>query len=143
MKRPLIRGAMTPFPWSVDEDAPLTDARREMLAHRVRHLPVMRGHELAGLITDRDIKLVLGPEFDYPDPRELRVRDALVNEPYIVDAATPLDVVLLEMAERHIGAALVTSHGRLAGIFTATDACRQYGESLRDRFAPPDGNDAA
>jgi CBS domain-containing protein len=112
-----------------------------MLEHRVRHLPVTQNHELKGIITDRDIKLLLGPEMDYPNPRELKVEDGFVANPYVVDINSPLSDVVLEMAERHIGAALVTGHGRLAGIFTTSDACRVLGEWLRERF--PRGHDAA
>jgi acetoin utilization protein AcuB len=129
---PLIKSVMTPFPLSVGVEAPLLDARRMMLEHRVHHLPVTRGGELVGIVTDRDIKLILGPEFDYPNPRELKVDDAYMAEPYTVDLDTPLADVVTTMAERHIGATLVTRHGKLAGIFTATDACRCLGELLRE-----------
>ena len=47
------------------------------------------------------------------------------------------------MAQNHIGCALVVKNGRLAGIFTTTDACRHYSELLRTIHAPGDGNDAA
>ena len=141
---PLIKSVMTPFPYAVELEAPLLDARRMMLKHHVRHLPVTSAHRLRGIITDRDIKLLLGPELDYPDPRALSVEDAYIEDSYEVDVNTPLSTVLLEMAHRHIGAAIVTGHGRLAGIFTTTDACRTFGESLRERFPPPgSGTDAA
>jgi acetoin utilization protein AcuB len=138
---PLVKSVMSPFPHAVPLDAPLLDARRLMLEHRVRHLPVTQNHELKGIITDRDIKLLLGPEMDYPNPRELKVEDGFVANPYVVDINSPLSEVVLEMAERHIGAALVTGHGRLAGIFTTSDACRVLGDWLRERF--PRGHDAA
>ncbi|HET6472107.1 MAG TPA: CBS domain-containing protein [Pseudomonadales bacterium] len=138
---PHVKSVMSPFPYSVALDAPLLEARRLMLEHHVRHLPVTQHHELKGIITDRDIKLLLGPEMDYPNPRELTVEDAFVADPYVVDIDAPLSEVVLTMAKRHIGAALVTGHGRLAGIFTASDACRVLGEWLRERF--PHGNDAA
>ena len=138
---PHIKSVMSPFPYSVALDAPLLEARRLMLEHHVRHLPVTQHHELKGIITDRDIKLLLGPEMDYPNPRELTVEDAFVADPYVVDIDAPLSEVVLTMAKRHIGAALVTGHGRLAGIFTASDACRVLGEWLRERF--PHGHDAA
>ena len=65
------------------------------------------------------------------DSFERQMRDALARDPYVVDVGAPLDEVLLAMAERHIGSALVTRGGRLAGILTATDACRAFGETLR------------
>jgi CBS domain-containing protein len=141
---PHMKSVMTPFPYSVDLKAPLLEARRMMLDHHVHHLPVTVDHELRGIVSDRDIKLILGPELDYPDPKELKVEDAYVAEAYVVDIDTPLHSVALTMAERHIGAVLVTGHGRLAGIFTATDACRCLGEWLLDQFPPPEpGTDAA
>ena len=138
---PLMKSVMSPFPYSVAIDAPILDARKLMLEHHVRHLPVTRAHELLGIVTDRDIKLLLGPELDYPNPRELTVTDAYISDAYVVDINAPLADVVLDMAKRHVGAALVMGHGRLAGIFTTTDACRVLGEWLRERF--PKDNDAA
>jgi acetoin utilization protein AcuB len=141
---PRIKQLMTPFPYVIERGAPLLEARRLMLEHRIRHLPVIHQHELVGLISDRDIKLMLGPEFDYPDPRELTVADVMVENPYLVDLETALRTVLRHMADAHIGTALVTRAGRLAGIFTATDACRHFARWLEDEFPPPTaGHDAA
>ena len=128
---------MTPFPYSVALDAPIGSARRLMLDKHVHHLPVTDGDRLAGIITDRDIKLLLGPELGSPDPRELTVEDAYIADGYTVDLETPLVHVLDEMIERRLGAALVTGHGRLAGIFTTVDACRCLRDHLRDTYHPP------
>ncbi|MEZ5560428.1 MAG: CBS domain-containing protein [Pseudomonadales bacterium] len=134
MKEPLLKQVMTPFPFAVELSAPIGRARQLMMEHHVRHLPVTDEHELRGLISDRDIKLLLGPELGSPDPRELTVQDAYVEDCYMVDMEQPLRVVLRAMAERHIGAAVVTAHGRLAGIFTATDACRAFADHLDAQF---------
>ena len=69
----------------------------------------------------------------------LTVQHVSALDPYVVDIAEPLDSVLSSMAERRIGAALVTRHGKLAGIFTASDACRAFSEFLRAMF--PEGPD--
>ena len=61
----------------------------------------------------------------------------------MVDLNEPLETVLLTMAERHIGSALVTRQGRLAGVFTAVDACRTFGEYIRENFPRPDGDESA
>ncbi len=144
MKRPpLIKSVMTPFPYSIDIDAPINEARAFMQHQNIRHLPVIANGELAGVVTDRDIKLYLGPDLDYPKANETRVRDVYLDKPCIVDLNEPLDKVLSIMAERHIGSVLVTRHGRLAGLFTAMDACRNYAEHLRGHFTSPDGDEAA
>lgn len=142
--QPRICQVMTPFPFAVERDAGVLEARRLILEYKVRHLPVVHEHKLVGLISDRDIKLMLGPEFDYPDPRELKVGEVMVEAPYTADLETPLGQVLRQMADRHIGAALVTREGRLAGIFTATDACRLFADAIHEQFGPlPGGTDAA
>jgi acetoin utilization protein AcuB len=133
MKRnPQVIAFMTPFPHSIDVDAPLEDAHKLMREHRFRHLPVMSGGEIVGVLTDRDIKLVLGPDFGSPDERELRVRDAYVERPCVVPASTPVAKVARVMAQNRIGSAIVTKHGKLVGIFTVTDACRALGEIIGD-----------
>jgi acetoin utilization protein AcuB len=133
MKRnPQVIAFMTPFPHSIDVDAPLEDAHKLMREHRFRHLPVMSGGEIVGVLTDRDIKLVLGPDFGTPDERELRVRDAYVERPCVVPASTPVAKVARVMAQNRIGSAIVTKHGKLVGIFTVTDACRALAEIIGD-----------
>jgi acetoin utilization protein AcuB len=133
MKRnPQVIAFMTPFPHSIDVDAPLEDAHKLMREHRFRHVPVMSGGEIVGVLTDRDIKLVLGPDFGSPDERELRVRDAYVERPCVVPASTPVAKVARVMAQNRIGSAIVTKHGKLVGIFTVTDACRAVAEIIGD-----------
>ena len=123
---------MTPCPDTVAIDAPLTEARQFMQHQRIRHLPVVDGDRLAGLLTDRDIKLMLGPDFDYPPPGELKVRDAYTDDPYVVDCNVALEEVAATMSKRRIGSALVTRDGDLCGIFTVTDALRVLADVLRD-----------
>jgi CBS domain-containing protein len=138
---PTLRNAMTAFPYSIDADAPIDEAIEFMRAHKIRHLPVTTKGGLTSIVSDRDIKLVLGPDFAYPNSRELEVRDAMVQECYIVDIATPLSAVLRHMAAQRIGSAVVTRRGKLAGVFTANDACRVFADYLEDVVAI-DGDDA-
>jgi len=137
MPEPKLKSIMTPFPYAVELDAPIGGARALMLEHHVHHLPVTSGKELVGIVTDRDIKLLLGPELGSPDPKELTVEDAYVADSFVVDLQSPLSEVLAAMAKRHIGAAIVTKHGRLAGIFTANDACREFAKFLEERYHSP------
>jgi len=127
---PQVIAFMTPFPYSIEVDAPLADAHRLMRQHGFRHLPVTLGGEIAGILTDRDIKLILGPDFGRPDERELKVRDAFVEQACIVSASTPVGKVAKVLADRHIGSAMVTKNNKLVGIFTVTDACRALAQVL-------------
>lgn len=137
---PRLKDAMTPFPYSVDAEAPIDAAVEFMRTHKIRHLPVTTKGALTSVVSDRDIKLVLGPDFAYPSSGELKVRDAMVKDCYIVDLATPLAAVLRHMASERIGSAVVTRRGKLAGVFTANDACRIFANYLED-VAAVDGDD--
>src|SRR5215471_9144026 len=54
-----IRDLMTAKPVTVDLDTPVLEARQIMLGKRIRHLLVTDGPKLAGMVTDRDIRLNL------------------------------------------------------------------------------------
>ena len=141
MKRiPHVKTFMTAFPYSVREDAPLSEAEAFMRLRHIRHLPVTRDGELTGMITDRDIKLVLGPDFAYPKAGELTVGQVMITDVYKVNLNERADNVLAHMAEHHLGSALVMRKGKLVGIFTATDACKAFCEHLREEFSPPGGD---
>jgi acetoin utilization protein AcuB len=139
---PQILAYMTPFPFSIDVDAPLSEAHAFMRDRRIRHLPVTRRGELAGILTDRDIKLALGPDLGSPPEHELAVRDVFQADSFIVEADSSLETVATTMAERHVGSALVTRDGKLVGIFTATDACRSLARVVREQH-PNRGPDEA
>jgi CBS domain-containing protein len=139
-RSPQILAYMTPFPFSIDIEAPLAEAHAFLRDRNIRHLPVTRDGVLAGVLTDRDIKLALGPDLGSPPERELRVSEVFQPESYVVDAGERLEDVAATMAERHVGSALVTRAGKLVGIFTTTDACRALARVLRDQHpdSPPD-----
>jgi acetoin utilization protein AcuB len=140
---PSLKTAMTPFPYSIQRSASLDEARQLMDRHDVRHLPVTDRHELVGLVSDRDLRSVMARPAGRKGAGALTVKDVTIPDPYVVDLNEPLENVLLTMAARHIGSALVTRKGRLAGVFTAVDACRCFGEYLRENFPRPDGDEAA
>lgn len=101
-----------------------------MSEHHFRHLPVVSAGAIVGILSDRDIKLMLGPDPGSAREQDLIVRDAQVEQPCLVAASTPVAEVARLMAEKHIGCTIVTKHGKLVGIFTVTDACRALAEVL-------------
>ena len=48
---PLIKSVMTPFPYSIETERSLDDARAMMNRHNVHHLPVMQNGRLIGVIS--------------------------------------------------------------------------------------------
>jgi acetoin utilization protein AcuB len=129
---------MTPFPYSIEVEASVNAARDLMWEHDIRHLPVTQDGELVGVVSERDIGLVLASRAG-EDATHISVRETFSASPYTADLNTPLADVLSHMAESQLGSALVTRNGKLVGIFTATDACAAFARHLHELFPdPPD-----
>jgi acetoin utilization protein AcuB len=129
---PSIQKYMTTSPHSIGGEQTLSTAARMMHEHRIRHLPVLSGGKLRGLLTDRDLKLV--ETFRDVDPTKLTVDEAMTEQPYAVSPETPLDEVVSTMAAGKFGSAIVVQNGHVVGIFTTVDACQALSELLKTRL---------
>jgi len=140
---PSIKAVMTPFPYAVQLEDPVSVAQSVMEEHDVRHVPVVHEGRLHGVVTHRDLAGLVSRALPSGDRRWIRVRQVCVPDPYVVEDSQPLDGVLDAMVERHIGSAIVVRHGKLVGIFTPSDGCRVLRDLLRSRFPSRGGDDAA
>jgi CBS domain-containing protein len=104
-------------------------------------VPVKLDDRVVGLISEEDLR-ALTVQAGGADPDGARVHDLHAPTPYVVELSAPLGPVLLEMARRHVGSAIVLRSGRLAGIITESDICRALGELLVQRFGPGGGRAA-
>ena len=114
---------MTPAPVCVQLDADLADAVDLMEQHNIRHLPVMDGETLTGVVTDRDLAMI---ESLLPEEWEsICVAEAMTPEPYTVQPDAALWEVAKHMAREKFGCAVVTDErGAVVGLFTTSDALR-------------------
>jgi acetoin utilization protein AcuB len=129
---PQISRYMTTCPHSIRIDSTLEHALGMMKEYNFRHLPVLDGGKLVGVITDRDIKNVLS--LDGANPKEVLVSDAHTEEAFSVSPEAPLDVVCEQMAKDKIGSALVVDNKKLVGIFTWVDALNATNSLLHTRL---------
>jgi acetoin utilization protein AcuB len=111
----------------------LVKAKELMQLYQVRHLPVLDGPKVVGMVTLGDLYVM--EAIVEADPDKTLVENAMSRELYIVGPDAPLSEVATEMARREVGSALVVENDRLAGIFTTTDACRVLGEVLKRQGA--------
>jgi acetoin utilization protein AcuB len=105
-------------------------AYERMLEHDVRHLPVVRGATLVGVLFKSDLKLV--ESLEPAVLRPIKVESVMVTEYYTVGPDEALDVAAREMSKRKWGSALVIDHGKVVGVFTTTDALRALSDALTD-----------
>lgn len=131
MHRPLIRDHMLPHPYTIEYFEHLGTAEKMMSAHKIRHLPVVDGKKVYGMISDRDLKLAASVYREKDFETKILVKQICLSDPYVVDESELLETVVATMARRRLGSAIVTSHGTVAGIFTTTDACRLLADMLK------------
>jgi acetoin utilization protein AcuB len=127
---PMISKFMTTTPHTVGTDIPLKKAIEMMREHRIRHLPVMRGGRLEGVLTDRDIKLAAS----FQGAAEMRVDDVMSPDAFAVSPKAGINDVAAEMAERKYGCAVVVDNGKVVGIFTATDGMRVLADVVKNNY---------
>ena len=110
---------MTPVAYSVGDDQTLAEASMRMQDLDVRHLPVMRGARLVGILSERDIAVLKARSTAFLD--ELKVADAMTRDPYHVSSKTPLSEVARTMGVNRYGAVVIVDDGEVKGIFSTTD----------------------
>lgn len=130
---PSVQKYMTTSPHTIGEDQPMSVAHRLMREYKIRHLPVLRGSKIVGLVSDRDLNMV--ETLKDVDPQQVRVGEAMTQDPYQVSPDAALDEVVSTMAESKFGSAIVTQNGKVVGIFTTVDACRAFSDLLHTRLA--------
>jgi acetoin utilization protein AcuB len=117
-----VREFMTPAPHTIGRDQPLALAHERMRTFGVRHLPVLDGGKLVGIISQRDALLV--ETLRDVDPSKVPVEDAMSTDVHTVAPDAPLRQVAKDMADHKYGCAVVTEGAHVVGIFTTVDALR-------------------
>jgi acetoin utilization protein AcuB len=126
----LIKEHMTKSPFSVTAGTPLLEAREILRQRNIRHLPVLDGEKLVGILPDLNLKQALA----LPGGEKFLVEDAMMPDVFAVSPDTELCTVVEKMAEEKYSCAVVREgDGKVAGVFTTVDACRllaQYLEAI-------------
>ena len=130
---PHIERYMTPGPHSIGQEQPLVQAHKLMRDYRIRHLPVLHGGKLVGVLSDRDLHLI--ETLRDVDPNKVTVEEAMSEVVYTVAPKAPLDEVVREMAKHKYSCAVVEDSGKVVGVFTTVDALRAFADLLETRLA--------
>ena len=129
---PTIQKYMTMVPHTIGAEQSLAKAEKMMSEYRIRHLPVLSGGQLVGILSDRDVRLV--ESFKDVDPGKVTVEEAFTPDPYITTPSASLSAVCAEMAAHKYGCVLVVDNNKLVGIFTWVDALKAFDELLETRL---------
>jgi acetoin utilization protein AcuB len=125
----LLRERMTSSPHSIGRDQTLRVAHQMMHQHSIRHLPVLDGGKLVGIVSQRDLYFL--ESVDGVDLAVDKVESAMTQDVYCVPSSSSLRDVVNEMVARSYGCVVAVDGGKVVGVFTTTDALRVLGEFLR------------
>lgn len=113
---------MNRLPEEIDRREKLATAVERMARHHVRHIPVMDGPAVYGMLSRRD---ALDAWVRHGNRAgETSVGEVCTRSPLQVSPVAPIGEVAERMLERGVSSALVTDGDVLVGIFTSTDALR-------------------
>ncbi len=117
----LVRDIMTTTVVTVPPDATLKEVCEIMQARNIRHLPVLEGGRLVGVVTDRDVHGATSALCLAPAPPQGQVRDAMAHPPQTAHPLDSVEEAARTMRSLKIGCLPVLDDGRLVGIVTGID----------------------
>ena len=125
----LVRDSMTREVVTVGSETTAAEALALCREKGIRHLPVLEGGRLVGMISDRDLRSAT-PALGDPDRAEalerIRVADEMAKEVATVRPEDPIEEAAIEMYERKIGCLPVVDDDDLVGIVTSSDVMRAF-----------------
>lgn len=126
-----VSAIQTRDPHTLAPEASLEEAMDLMDEHDVRHLPVVSGSRLVGIVSNRDLLEATGwcrsgvwDANGRSAPRHLS--EILRHAPVALSPDDSVVTAALEMSLRRIGCLPVLERGRLVGIVTETDLARAF-----------------
>lgn len=122
----------------ISEDDDISKAFDLFQKHNIRHLPVMNGLKLVGILTDRDVRLAIT---SIKDPKrsgrfhyyfkDIKVGEIMTPYPVTVEPDTDIKKVTNLFIRNKIGCApVVSGDRRLEGIVTETDLLKAMAKML-------------
>jgi acetoin utilization protein AcuB len=115
-------------------DAVAADAAEIMREHRIRHVPVVDGDRVVGMVSDRDVRPYFAAKGrgDGAEPSRLErlsVREIMTPLPFSVSTSATLREAAELVCREKIGALPVLEHGKLVGIVSAEDLLWAFAEN--------------
>ena len=116
-----VREIMKPAPITVTEVTKLGEAMQLMMKHRIRHLPIVRGDHLVGILSERDIFHYRAITAFREDWWRAPVTAAMIAAVQTAGPDDSLTEVAGRLADSRIGALPIVERGVLRGLITVTD----------------------
>lgn len=125
---PAVSQYMTREPFTIPSTSTAARAREVMRSHLIRHLPILDGTELVGLVSADELQALSGiPGVDLEHVEIAKI----MHPPHTVWGSAPLDEVADLMSDKKVECVVVLGGHGVQGIFTAVDALRALSSLLQ------------
>jgi CBS domain-containing protein len=123
---------MTPEPIRVTAESTVTEALALLALADVRHIPVVDGAKVVGMLSERDLLGLLADsderDAQHPTGENQKVSELMSGEVIGVELDASIRAVIDLFLETRVGAVLVLKEGHLEGIISYMDVL----EALRE-----------
>ena len=126
--RTTLAEVLTAAPHTIGREQKLTRAHDVMRQYGLRHLPVLEGGQLVGVLSQRD--LYFDESIAGVDVQMDIVAEAMTSEVFTAAPGDLVANVARTMGERKYGCAVVVDRGHVVGIFTTSDVCALLAKAL-------------
>lgn len=114
-------------PITIDPNSTLEDALLMMKEHNIRHLPVVDGRSVVGIVSERDLMANYGKAWG----EFMRVKNVMNTSILVAHQHDDLGDVAFRLSNEKKGSAIILDENdELYGIFTTTDALNALVELL-------------
>lgn len=125
-----VRDWMSTAPVTVTPATPVGEARKLMRLRGVRHLPVVDGERVVGMLSDRDVRitdthlddLAAGKDVTHAVGDERSTADAMSAPAHVIgDDGTIREAARMMLSRRISAVPVIDDDGKMVGLLTTTD----------------------
>ena len=123
----LVRDLMNRDPGTIQPEATLADALELMAARKNRHLIVVEGDAVVGILSDRDLALYYDPDGMTEERwRQARVQTIMTAGPVTIGSGAPVAEAARILLKEAVSALPVIDNGQLVGVLSDRDFTRHF-----------------
>ena len=124
----MVRTIMSQKVVTIEPEMAMLEAGQRMKEHNIRHLCVVKGEKLVGIVTDSDIKEASPSDATSLSVYELtyllskvKIKEIMTKDPITVEADKTIEDAAAVMMKKHVSALPVVDKSELVGIITESD----------------------
>lgn len=130
----VVEEIMSERPYTVEANQSVREAMNQLMSQDIRHLPVLDGEVLVGMLSDRDVRGIAAETLtgDPADQLSAPVSEVMTSDPITVSPESEVVEAIDLMLEHKVGALPVVAEDKLVGILSYVDLLRVARSALED-----------